>query len=83
MEATTSGINVSIARMGRSENITVNVPEGSTVSDVFAAADMSFDDLDKDCYCEGVKAEGQFTVNDGDVLSIVADKVEAGYLNLV
>jgi hypothetical protein len=79
MEATTNEqATVKIVRMGRDE-IIVNITEGvNTVADAFAIANMHFDTIGRDVYCDGVKAEGHYKVNDGDVLSIVADSVKAG-----
>lgn len=73
----TNEINVTVVRMGR-DTIHVSLEEGATVADAINAAGMDFNTLERDVFCDGVKAEGAFVVDNGDVLSIVASKVDAG-----
>ena len=74
----TNEIKVTIVRMGRDEQQVAMLEEGATVADAFEAVGMNFEDVSRDVYCEGQKAEGSYPVDNGDVLSIVASKVEAG-----
>jgi tRNA G37 N-methylase Trm5 len=75
---TTNQATVKIVRMGRDEVI-VNIEDAiTTVEQAFSSAGMDFNTIDRDVYCDGIKAEGSYKVNDGDVLSIVADSVKAG-----
>ena len=68
----TSGMSVSILRFGHPAN-TLNVPVGSTVADVLAAANLTTAE-NEEMFVEGEQATGQDILEDGDVLSIVTRK---------
>ncbi len=78
MKTTAKEIKVTISRLGRTEDQIATIDAGGTVADAFNAVEMDFDKIGRDVFCEGEKAEGSFEVQDGDVLAIVAEKVEAG-----
>lgn len=67
-------IEVKIVQMGRDTQV-VSVDEGATIEDVFAEASI---DSSNTFYCEGIEVESHFTVDDGDVLTAMAEKTDAG-----
>lgn len=70
-----SRISIQIVTMGR-ETVTLELPVGTTVEEAFAQTDI--DVQGRDVYCGAVKAEGHFELQDGDILTLVKDKVKAG-----
>lgn len=76
-----SQIKVTIVRMGRDAQQEVTLSEGATVADAFAATGQDYSELTREVFCDGVKTQGHFEVDNGDVLYIVADKVTAGQLD--
>ncbi len=68
-------IRVTVSNVGQ-EAVVVRLDEGSTVADAMAAA--NFPTAGRDIYCDAVKAELGYTVQDGDTLMLIQDKIHAG-----
>lgn len=74
-EQTAGLLTVQIVTYGR-DTRTVALPVGSTVADAFREASISI--AGKDVYCGSTKAEPHFQVENGDVLTTIESKVDAG-----
>lgn len=75
---TTSFGVVKIAQLG-SDTVEVDITsEEMTVKEVFQSIGRNFDEITKDVLCNSVKVTGDMMVDDGDILQIVAEKVDAG-----
>jgi len=67
---------VKIAQLGESDVVTVKLTkEDMTVAEVFTEAGI---EMGENVYCSSIKAEPTMIVDDGDVLQILKEKVEAG-----
>lgn len=71
-KANTNNITVTVSQFGH-EPRTVSVPEGATVADVLSSAGIALEGR-QEMFVEGVSADNNDVLENGDILSIVTPK---------
>ena len=75
MKVANTQIQIELVTMGSSSQV-ITVEQGATVKDALVAAGLSTEN--QKVFCGGVAAELHYELENGDILSVIKNKVDAG-----